>query len=299
MFYESWMDYIRDDVKLTELVIPGSHDSGTYQMLPLAKCQSQGLFRQYQYGVRAFDFRFHVTKKGKIVFEHGIESGSEMIEGLQDLRRMLDRNPSELFILDIHNPHREKLLGIVDREYRRDYDRINELFDIYLDPKGTAFTDAAKINDLTIGEMRAAGKRLILIRQTDGIHGTVKAPLFKPWSSKIHGLKLGAFQRETLKYFDEAPDDGFFMYFTQRTPGIGTQEGLKTAHSLEMSTRKRFGDLMQKIADDPEKLKRANLIMGDFMTEDTFKVNRILMLNLKKGFVKPEREEEFRYYADV
>ena len=33
MFYENWMSYIKDDAKLTNIAIPGSHNAGTRGMV--------------------------------------------------------------------------------------------------------------------------------------------------------------------------------------------------------------------------------------------------------------------------
>ena len=35
MIYKEWMKYIKDDVKLTEVVMPGTHNAGSYGMLPV------------------------------------------------------------------------------------------------------------------------------------------------------------------------------------------------------------------------------------------------------------------------
>ena len=40
MFYENWMSYIKDDAKLTNIAIPGSHNAGTRGMVALARCQN-------------------------------------------------------------------------------------------------------------------------------------------------------------------------------------------------------------------------------------------------------------------
>ena len=32
MIYKNWMSYIKDDVKLCDVVMPGSHNTGSYGM---------------------------------------------------------------------------------------------------------------------------------------------------------------------------------------------------------------------------------------------------------------------------
>ena len=51
--------------------------------------------------------------------------------------------------------------------------------------------------------------------------------------------------------------------------------------------------MMKSIADNWYYLSCANIIAGDFMTEDYMKCEAILKLNLLKGNVKEGEEKEF------
>ena len=63
--------------RLTELIVPASHDSGTYQVnsmgSSLAKCQQTSIFRQLEFGCRLVDIRYGKNGKGKkdLVVMHG------------------------------------------------------------------------------------------------------------------------------------------------------------------------------------------------------------------------------------
>lgn len=57
----SWMSMIEDDTLLTELVIPGSHDSGTKGMNLFAETQDKTYLEQLERGFRYFDTRVMYT----------------------------------------------------------------------------------------------------------------------------------------------------------------------------------------------------------------------------------------------
>lgn len=293
MFYENWMSYLKDDAKLTEIAIPGTHNSGTYKMIPFAKCQGGSLYEQYQHGVRFFDTRFHINYHGRLVFEHGIMSGSPLEDGLRDIRRMIDNNDSEFFVFDLHFPKEEYLIGKIGRHYNQDFNAVNKLFDQYLEPKKYAFTDYENIGDVTMGDIRKSGKRYIMNFRDGGIDGGVDIPLETPWRPDYYGMHIDGFFEKTLTFFDEVQKDSLFVYFTQRTPGVGTQEGLKNPITLERDVKFNYHRLIQKIENDPSLLKRANIIAGDFMTDSHYKSNLILKMNLKKNNIKEELAKEF------
>ena len=67
MIYSNWMSYIKDDVKMTKLVIPGSHNAGSYGMGAMACCQDDNLYVQILYVIRQFCLRLDTDRKGRIV----------------------------------------------------------------------------------------------------------------------------------------------------------------------------------------------------------------------------------------
>ena len=76
------------------------------------------------------------------------------------------------------------------------------------------------------------------------------------------------------------------------TPNLGTDIGFRSPRKLDKALRPHFKDLIKNIASDPDKLKKANIIGGDFMTEDYMKSCEILMLNiLKNNIIEPLKDE--------
>ena len=59
--YSKWMKNINDDTLINEIVMPGSHDAGSYKMVWLGETQQFNIEQQLEMGVRYFDLR--VNKK--------------------------------------------------------------------------------------------------------------------------------------------------------------------------------------------------------------------------------------------
>lgn len=293
MFYENWMSYLKDEAKLIDVVMPGSHNAGTYKMIPFAKCQGGSLYEQYKYGVRFFDTRFHISLSGKLVFEHGIMSGSSFEEGLADIRKMMENNDSEFFVFDLHFPKEEYLVPHIGRKYKQDFDLVNKMLEKYIEPSKYALTDYENIADVTMGDIRKSGKRYILNFRDGNINDALDIPLATPWRPDYYGMQVDGFFENSLKFFDEVPHDSLFCYFTQRTPGIGTEAGLHNPITLEKDVKKNFHKLISKIENDPALLARVNIVAGDFMTDSHHKINQLLRLNLKKNLVAKKYEELF------
>ena len=113
------------------------------------------------------------------------------------------------------------------------------------------------------------------------------------WSAERHGKNSEVFAAEVLMHFNEAQTDGIYWFQTQRTPGIGTESGFKTPGKLERELRPYYQKIIDAVSGNPFYLKNANVISGDFMTEDYSKCREIIRLNLLKGTVKEELREEF------
>ena len=65
-----WMSYIHDDTKISDISIPGTHESGaTHSIFDVSgKCQDLSIKQQLRVGVRFFDLRLQlVNDEFKIV----------------------------------------------------------------------------------------------------------------------------------------------------------------------------------------------------------------------------------------
>ncbi len=292
MFYKNWMSYIKDDAKITKIAIPGSHNSATIGMNKFARCQNGTLYEQYEHGLRMFDIRLKANKKGELFVAHGVMRGIRAEEAFKDLKKIFDET-NEFFIISLRTYMNQKI-GPISLSYNGNTAETSRLIKTYLNPEKYALTDISDIGNLTIGDIRRAGKKYIIINENAEYDYSVRCPFEYPWASDVYGMKPEKFSKVILKYFDETDTDGFFGFQTQLTPNPGTENGwLKWPDDLDEMIRPFIPKIVADIANDPMKLSKVNIIVGDFMTFDFMKSNEILSLNLLKGAVRDELKEEF------
>lgn len=293
MFYENWMSYIKDDAKVTEIAMPGSHNSSTMGMSKLAKCQNGSLFEQYQYGVRFFDIRLKADRKGRLFIAHGVMKGMPAQLAFESLRMIFEKS-NDFFVIKMMTYMNQKI-GPFKLSYKGNANATSELIREYLSPEKYALTDCDDISNLTIGDIRKAGKKYIIINENKEYDYSNNCPVMGPWSAEVHGYKPEKFAREVVNYLRNYDTDGFFWLQTQQTPNPGTEMGWsKWPDDLEKLARAYFPQIIKEIADDPKLLEKVNIIAGDFMTADYMKADKILSLNLFKGIVKDEMVEEYK-----
>ncbi len=113
----SWMGYlqhINSTLKLTELTIPGTHDTGTWKINSLnsAKCQDMDLKSQLEHGIRFIDIRLVPEQNNgnnDLMIYHGDYAisvpcyvwFSEVVEDI--CFNFLKKNPTETIIMSIKN----------------------------------------------------------------------------------------------------------------------------------------------------------------------------------------------------
>ena len=292
MIYTNWMSYIKDDVKLTRLVIPGAHNAGSYGMSAMAECQRDNLFVQFEHGIRQYCLRLNTNRKGEIVLAHGITKGDLFENALSDIKKALDMYPDEFILLDIREYYPQKF-GPITLTYKADKNKVDALLENYIQPEKYAFCDFEHISEVTVGDIRKSGKRYILINENEDYRFSKNCEQILPWEKDVNGAKAEQFANETLRFFDDYKTDGLYWFQTQQTPNLGTQIGVTTPAKLDDDLVNHFDTIINGIANTPRYLERSNIIAGDFMTRDYSKSRSILKLNLLKGNVKSELEKEY------
>lgn len=108
-FLETWMQRIDGEKRLSELTIPGTHDSGTYrkQGISSATCQTLNIIGQLTSGIRFLDIRLKrgSDDDGVLWVYHGpIPMDLRFKEDvLVNCQKFLDDNPSETIVMSIKN----------------------------------------------------------------------------------------------------------------------------------------------------------------------------------------------------
>ena len=293
MIYDKWMSYIKDEVKITSLVIPGAHNAGSYGMKKMAECQKDNLYTQFLFGMRQFCLRLDTNRRGELVLAHGISKGDLLENALRDIKKILETSNSEILLLDIREYYPQKI-GPITLRYKADKNKVNDILSKYISPEKYAYTDFDHIKEVTLGDIRKAGKRYILINDNEDYFFSKNCSQILPWEKAVNGAKAESFAKETLRFFDDYKTDGLYWFQTQQTPNLGTQIGLTPPKKLDNDLRKYFPDIIKGIENNPFYLESANIIAGDFMTEDYMKSKLILNLNLLKDNVKSELRKEYK-----
>lgn len=292
MIYSNWMSYIKGDVKINKLVIPGAHNAGSFGMNTMACCQDDDFYTQFKYGIRHFCIRLNTKRDGTIVLAHGISKGMSFESTLAQFRKMLSENDSEVFIFDIREYYDQKF-GPITLKFKADPKKVDEMLKKYIDPEKYAYCDFKNIGDVSIDDIRKAGKRYILINEKKDYAYSSNCPCILPWDKKIFGSFAPTFAKGTIEVFDKHSTDGLYWFQTQQTPNPGTEIKLTNPRKLDEALRPYFKSIIDQIAESPERLEKVNIVAGDFMTYNYDKVREILKLNVLKSFVKDGLEEEY------
>ncbi|MCM1306074.1 MAG: phosphatidylinositol-specific phospholipase C domain-containing protein [Bacteroides sp.] len=295
-----WLSYIEDETPLKSIAIPGSHDSGSENMIWFSKTQSRDIADQLACGTRYFDVRVKM-KKGECRIYHGPAYGLYLKDVLRDVRDFLIANPSETVILDVHKfgngEAKAKTAELLD-EY---------LLDMFVE-KADGQSDLEFVENLTLGEVRGkcmlvwgeedeyASDNRYFVRNDD--HGDVNVGCLQSFYTKNWNWYYSS-----EKYIEKAIPAYIEMYKNSRG-GLFVLQGQLTDGALIIGPRYREGcheknmnDCVVSLADD-ENLQYINIVMRDYISP--IKNCYTLTLNVAKGVVKDECSDDYaRMIADV
>jgi hypothetical protein len=113
---ESWLSQIDDQQDIRSLIIPGTHNSCTFNTdLSVSQCQSYDIYDQFYSGVRYFDIRVKITDGVPRIF-HGLDDLGMTLYDLADaFEALLGDFPSELVLIRMQRE--ETASGIPDGDY--------------------------------------------------------------------------------------------------------------------------------------------------------------------------------------
>lgn len=108
--YNNWMERIRDDALLTELALPGTHDSGTFtSSIPIVnafvKTQVLTFSEQLEYGIRFFDIRMRHTENQFELYHGSWSLGIMFSDFLDAVTKFLREHPSEVVLFRLKEDH--------------------------------------------------------------------------------------------------------------------------------------------------------------------------------------------------
>ncbi|WVF67219.1 hypothetical protein IAT40_001967 [Kwoniella sp. CBS 6097] len=119
----SWMGKVSDATKITDLSIPGTHDTASWNYTPLTqikylgltkliypspvyRCQKSSIFNQLSSGIRAFDLRVGPSPKNskELIFFHSeavLDTSARFEDVMYGFYKFLNENPSESLFVSI------------------------------------------------------------------------------------------------------------------------------------------------------------------------------------------------------
>ncbi|MDD6603779.1 MAG: phosphatidylinositol-specific phospholipase C domain-containing protein [Eubacteriales bacterium] len=137
----NWMSGIKDDTYLSDISIPGTHDSGTRIVDNIsttwAKCQSLSIAEQLNIGVRYLDMRlaYDTACKGNIRVVHssvdcwnGNNGKLTLYEVLNDCYAFLNANPTETIIMSVKEDAGNNAQALADAIWTLIYDNYSKWY---------------------------------------------------------------------------------------------------------------------------------------------------------------------------
>ncbi len=98
-----WMARLNDNAQITQLSIPGTHDSGaTHSIFDVAgKCQDISIKEQLAIGVRFLDLRLQMKNNEFDIVHSFVKQTLTFKDVLNDITNFIKQNPSEFLIISI------------------------------------------------------------------------------------------------------------------------------------------------------------------------------------------------------
>ncbi|CAG9332840.1 unnamed protein product [Blepharisma stoltei] len=272
--YSDWMGEIFTSIsskKLSQLFIPGSHDSGTYRtaiVFRLARtwiqCQDKNFLEQLEAGIRYLDCRINCGpdlpfKDDRFYFAHDVCMNEIPLQELIDnVNTFINAHQREIIILDIS--HFKKF-----KNYRDDpKDWID--FSAYFEPwlkEGLVIEkeDAEK----TVGQLINERKRIMILTSKPQIFGNGRFKesinAHKEWANERDPAELRNFLEARLN--EKASFNDLWLLQCQLTPKF---KWGKMFHGCEYLAEKLNENIREWFSTDL--FLRANVVFTDFSTEN-------------------------------
>lgn len=177
-----WMKSLDDDVSLTSLSIPGSHDSGALHSIGdlSGKCQDLSIDGQLKAGVRFFDIRLQ-QREDEMKIVHGIvDQKMDFSIVLENFKSFLTKYPSEAILVSIKKESEDKnSTASFEATLKKEIASYSSYWNLERElPK-------------TLGELR--GKIYLISRYKDN---TIGLPAFDGWIEQKNSEQMNTFDIE-------------------------------------------------------------------------------------------------------
>ncbi|NLU75748.1 phosphatidylinositol-specific phospholipase C [Streptomyces sp. HNM0575] len=155
---EAWMSQLPDGVRLPELTVPGTHNSGATHGGPWTECQNTSLTEQLSAGIRFLDIRCRLFD-GSFTIHHGSTYQYLNFEDvLGSCREFLTAQPSETILMRLKQEYSEESA-----------EQFRVVFEDYLDGDG-GWRSLFRL-DPVLPDLGDARGRVVLLGDSDGLPG--------------------------------------------------------------------------------------------------------------------------------
>ena len=290
----NWMASLDDNALINNVVIPGSHDSGCYDMVYVGETQKYSFYEQLMVGVRYFDIRINKLSDDNYVIYHSIINGKYQAENIfKDLSNFLKEHNTEFLILDFQH--------FSNDSQARVYELVNTYFKDMMVENNTELSDLAYIDSLKVKDVR--GKCIILFGENSSYCGNnyifsrnddscskKNQVLDSYYVTEINGLSSKKYIETGLPFYIDkikekisCEEKGLFVLQSQLTDTAL----IFGPWSKERSHEKNMSKYINNLKDSKD-LELINIIMRDFINEK--KTKEIINLNYYKNIINNKFE---------
>ncbi|MGN1043656.1 MAG: hypothetical protein ACI4PR_02490 [Acutalibacteraceae bacterium] len=277
-----WMKDLKDEASISQLVIPGSHDSSTYSMAPTtsnnliakaAQTQDMNVYGQLMLGARSLDLRGDEVF-GKIVTNHGVVTGCEMREVLSDILKFSEENPTEVVILIFRNCSKKNLEKIANLP------EIKEIGEKCL-TRSMCESLNKPLGKITMGDIRNLGVKFILTGNNDGDIFHPNKDLNTKYNEPTRMADTQTMVDYELKQLDEFPEDVLRNISPVHTPS--TEDFFKNKASPMKSEYKNSGIRNELLRNSEIFQKKVNIVSLDALAINEKFIKEMISMNAARG----------------
>ena len=155
-----WMDWIPDNRKVSELSLPGTHDTMAYASNlfggDITRTQTMNLRQQLDSGIRVLDIRLKYTSESQLDNYHGIVYlGTQFEDVLRPVKDFLASNPTEAVFIRV----KQENSSVSDTQMKK-------AFDYYYNRYKNIFYTGGQTNP-TFGQLRG---KIVLLSDVASLH---------------------------------------------------------------------------------------------------------------------------------
>lgn len=276
----AWMSFIDGNTKVVDVVIPGSHDSGTYSMRDYSDCHAQtqeyNLTAQLLFGMRYLDLRCKL-KEGQVIINHGPVTGRTLSNILNQITAFTNAVPGELVLLDFQE--------LNDNCERQAADLIARHI------PANQIVPADKVNtSLTLGDVRGGGYRFIIFWDKEDYCGkdylTPRDRLWSPYDENVYKSptsNIPPYLDQKCQEWKNSHSNQFLVSQVISTPFISTPRIIEN----------RDGHILNDWVIMQRANSNVNIIMRDFVNLYPALIYHIVALNYDRGLIDAKYKSLF------